>query len=610
MSCLPLPTRFANGGVIPSTGFPLMAASLHLLVCQCFLKEAEIILSGEGFENVSVSAYPDLCARPRADYARLVERLFAQHGGEDRTVILVGACYLLNKQVAGLKEDATHRICRENLCFYMLLGQSLVDSYLRSGSHLVTGGWLADWRQHINEWQFDQSTARAFFAEGARRLTLLDTGVDATASLNLQECASFLNLPSEIVPVGLDHLRLILAGHVQSWRIEEAERQTRAVLDQTNAKLADYVLAMDLPVKLSKIMTEDDAIKAILDLFTMLFGAGYVAFVPMGVDHGGTTYSTAPDPRDQKRIENWGHLLKADDAYAVTTTGFCVRVRYQNETLGMLIADLITLPGRVQDYLNLALNIVDLCGLAISNARAISRRQKAEDELARSNADLEQFAFVASHDLQAPLRRIIGFGELLNQDSASRLDDSSRHYLDIMLQSTRRMQQLITGLLTYARVKTSGNPTGVVSLHAVVRQALDDLSQRLQETHGQVDVDGELPSVVGDEMQLYQLFQNLISNALKFIPAGSAPRVVISSQSRDKGMVEISVRDNGIGFDEKDLGNIFQPFKRLHREDVYPGSGIGLAVCQKIVQHHGGTITAHSSPEKGATFVFTLPGRV
>ena len=582
-----------------------MAVNLHLLICKFFLKEAEIVLQGDEFKDVSVSTYPDLCAHPQKEGSRMVERLFAEPTGEDRTVMLVGACYLLNKQNATLKQDRTHRLCHENLCFYMLLGQNMIDHYLRAGSHLVTAGWLEHWQQHINEWQFDQQTARAFFAEGTRRLTLLDTEVDPAAQQRLQDCAAFLNLPSEVIPVGLDHFRLTLAHIVQSWRTEEAQRQAKLTIDRTNGKLADYVAAMDLLVKLSKIMTEDDAIRAILELFTMLFGAGYVAYVPRGGDHAGVSYSNTPGPEEKGRIETWTLLLKAGDAYATTPSGFCVRVTYQNETLGILIADLIAMPQYGQDYMNLALTIVNLCGLAITNARSITLRQRAEDELARSNADLEQFAFIASHDLQAPLRRIIGFGELLRDTSASGLDESSRQYLDTMMKSTQRMQQLISGLLTYARVKTSGNPTVTVSLPTVVRQALDDLTQRLQETNATVQVE-DLPTVIGDEIQLYQLFQNLIGNALKFMPGGRTPHVVISSRRKDDSLTEISVQDNGIGFDERNLEKIFQPFQRLHSEDKYPGSGIGLAVCQKIVQRHGGTITARSRPGEGSTFVFTL----
>jgi signal transduction histidine kinase len=140
----------------------------------------------------------------------------------------------------------------------------------------------------------------------------------------------------------------------------------------------------------------------------------------------------------------------------------------------------------------------------------------------------------------------------------------------------------------------------------VVQHSLEDLAQRIQETGGKIEV-ADLQVVMGDELQMYQLFQNLIGNALKFVPPGRAPHVIVSSRRIEKEMAEITVADNGIGFDERFLEKIFQPFQRLHNEQEYPGSGIGLAVCQKIVQRHGGTITAHSRPGEGSTFVITLP---
>jgi len=168
------------------------------------------------------------------------------------------------------------------------------------------------------------------------------------------------------------------------------------------------------------------------------------------------------------------------------------------------------------------------------------------------------------------------------------------------------MKNLIDGLLSYARVKKSSKAFVVVPLANPVQQAVTDLAKSIQETGAKVDVDA-LPTVFGDELQLYQLFLNLIGNAVKFVPADRAPRVHVSSRIGDKGMMEISVSDNGIGFDEKDVDKMFQPFQRLQTQQAYSGSGIGLAVCQKIVQRHGGTITAHSRLGEGSTFLVTLP---
>jgi light-regulated signal transduction histidine kinase (bacteriophytochrome) len=226
--------------------------------------------------------------------------------------------------------------------------------------------------------------------------------------------------------------------------------------------------------------------------------------------------------------------------------------------------------------------------------------------LARSNADLEQFAYVASHDLQAPLRRIIEFGNMLNEDCGAMLNDTGRQCVEQMQRASARMQQLIKGLLTYSRVGRSGTAFAPVRLNAVLQLVAEDLAPRLRETGGTLDV-GDLPEVMADPTQMYQLFQNLCGNALKFIAKGTVPRVQVSCRHIEGGRVEIAVKDNGIGFDEKFLEKIFKPFQRLHGEEVYPGSGIGLAVCQKLVQRHNGTITAHSRPGEGATFVVTLP---
>jgi len=590
-----------------------MAGSLHLLVCQYYLREAQAVVQGPEFENVTVSAYPDVCVHPQADRMAIVERLFHTAAADDRTVMLVGACFLLRNGAQALKEDKFRRIHHTDLCFHLLANKTWVDAQMRAGAYLATPGWLESWVQHMDQWQFDQPTARAFFAESASKLVLLDTGVDPASEGRLKACAEFLGLPAETVPVGLDRFRIELLRLVQDWRLEEARRDAATAVGQANRKLADYMLAMDLLVKLTRIMSEDEAIHVILELFTMLFGATNVSYVPITSEGAGAVRSTRPGTPDADRMREWIERLGPAEDQACTETGFCVRIKYQGVTVGILAADAMAFPQHEQDYLNLAIEIVDLCGLAIANARTVTQRERAEaelrqksDELARSNADLEQFASVASHDLQAPLRRITAFGELLEEDAGPTLNAAAREHLARMRKSASRMQRLIEGLLAYARVTTRGKPFGTVRLGAVVQQALDDLAPRIEESHGHVEI-GDLPTVRADELQMYQLFQNLIGNALKFVAPGRSPTVRVTARPAASGLVEIAVADNGIGFDEAYLGKLFQPFQRLHSEEEYPGSGIGLAVCQKIAQRHGGTITAHSRPGEGATFVVTLP---
>lgn len=253
----------------------------------------------------------------------------------------------------------------------------------------------------------------------------------------------------------------------------------------------------------------------------------------------------------------------------------------------------------------------------------ITERKRTEEalarkaaELARSNAELEQFAFVASHDLQEPLRKIQAFGDRLKSKlDALQLTDG-REYLERMQSAAARMQTLINDLLTFSRVISASRPFVPVDLNAVIKGVLSDLEVRIEQTKAVVEV-GPLPTVDADPLQMRQLFQNLIGNALKFQPPGNRPVVRIHSQllqetnaqGEPREVCEIQVQDNGIGFDEKYLDKIFAVFQRLHGRNEYEGTGVGLAVCRRITDRHGGSITARSQPGQGATFIVRLPVR-
>lgn len=261
----------------------------------------------------------------------------------------------------------------------------------------------------------------------------------------------------------------------------------------------------------------------------------------------------------------------------------------------------------------------------------ITERRKSEealaqkaDELARSNAELEQFAFVASHDLQEPLRKIQAFGDRLKTKCEKVELGEGRDYLERMQNAAARMQTLINDLLAFSRVIRSSQPFVPVDLGAVTKEVLNDLEVRIEKNKASVEV-GELPTIDADPMQIRQLMQNLLSNALKFQPPDAKPVVKITSRiiaappwnqpapgengkpAADFSTCELSVQDNGIGFEEKYLEKIFAVFQRLHGRTEYEGTGVGLAVCRRIVDRHGGNITAKSEPNKGATFIVTLP---
>jgi PAS domain S-box-containing protein len=260
--------------------------------------------------------------------------------------------------------------------------------------------------------------------------------------------------------------------------------------------------------------------------------------------------------------------------------------------------------------------IIGLVGLSrdiTEKKKGAERMERMMGELARSNSELEQFAYVASHDLQEPLRKIQAFSSRLRDRWGEQLGEQGADYLNRVENAAARMQILIEDLLAYSRVTSKAKPFVPVELSEVVEGVLSDLEARIERLNARVEV-GPLPQVAADPTQMRQLLQNLIGNALKFHRQDSTPVVRIHAEAPGDGandaaaeLCRIRVEDNGIGFDPKHAIKIFQVFQRLHSRNEYQGSGIGLAVCKKIVDRHGGTIEALSSPGQGATFVVTLP---
>lgn len=252
---------------------------------------------------------------------------------------------------------------------------------------------------------------------------------------------------------------------------------------------------------------------------------------------------------------------------------------------------------------------------------AVRRRTAELQEFARelelSNHELEQFAFVASHDLQEPLRKIQTFADRLSLERSGGLGEAGRDYLDRMTAAATRMRKLVDDLLAYSRVHSGGRPFVAVDLGEIVREVLSDLEAQVERTGGRVEVRA-LPRVEGDPLQMRQLFQNLISNALKFHRRGVPPLVSIEADLGDPNgprlpppddgtACRITIKDRGIGFDPVYSEKIFEVFQRLNGRSEYEGTGMGLSISRRIVERHGGRISAHAEPGVGATFVVVLP---
>ena len=277
---------------------------------------------------------------------------------------------------------------------------------------------------------------------------------------------------------------------------------------------------------------------------------------------------------------------------------------YRGEPIGCLNLHSLTEFAYSERHRLLAERIAVYIAGAIANAQLHTQVTRQTEELVRSNRELEQFAYVASHDLQEPLRMVSSYVALLGRRYGGQLDDRADKYIHFAVDGANRMQRLIHDLLAYSRVGTRGAELVPTDTVAVLQETLSNLEVAIGESQAKV-VYADLPWVMGDPSQLRQLFQNIIGNALKF-RSEARPRVEVAAE-RDGDQWTFSIRDNGVGFDQRYAERIFGVFKRLHRNAEISGTGIGLAICQRIIDRHAGRIWAESKLGEGSSFYFTLP---
>ncbi|MBV8883370.1 MAG: GAF domain-containing protein [Chroococcidiopsidaceae cyanobacterium CP_BM_RX_35] len=431
----------------------------------------------------------------------------------------------------------------------------------------------------------------------------------------------------------------------QTQRAHQSEEQLRVALEELQRQNRRAQLFADVTLKIRQSLQLEEILQTTVEEVQKLLAADRVLIFRLQSNGFGQIVTEAVVPGWSSVI---GHNILDDcfgqdylkkyrqgRIYTITDIGqaqvepcliefmqqFSVKAKLvmpilqKEELWGLLIAHQCAHPRQWSSFeIELLRQLADQIGIALAQAQLLEEETRQRQELARSNTELQQFAYVASHDLQEPLRKIQAFGYRLKEKYGELLSEQGRDYIERMQNAAERMQTLINDLLTLSRVISKAQPLVSVNLAHVAQEVLSDLEFQIHQTQGYVAV-GELPTIEADPIQMRQLLQNLLSNALKFHNLKIPLVIKLYCQmigGQGSGAIEhwqIIVEDNGIGFDEKYLDRIFNVFQRLHGRSEYDGTGMGLAICRKIAERHGGSITAKSQPGQGATFIVTLPSK-
>lgn len=548
---------------------------LCILVCEFFEKEAAAIIQAEGFDDVTTAAFPSRCGQPQVTWNEL-HRLVRPHRDCSRIHLLGGCCtaQLSKKSNKKVRTRQGEKIFVQNLeqCFYMLAGREIIDGYLKEGAYLVTPGWVRTWRDRVKEWGFegDSEMAREFFNQSSKRLVLLDTGIDPKSSAYLREFADFVNRPYVVVPVGLDFFRLFLTKIVLQRRLENNEAIN--ALDDARRRTADYAMSLELLSKLAWVMNEKEAAANILDLFTMLFAPGKLRYLPYENGKPGEILSISRGDVENTPIPQ--NLVNFHRNYTWTGSGkgFLLRIPYGNDTLGILEVDEIAFPEYKEHYLNLALSIAPVCGLAIKNAITYQQIMQAEEQIKDSLAEKEMLLKEIHHRVKNNLQVI---SSLLYLQSRYIKDDQA---LEIFKNSQKRVEAMA---LIHENLYKSKDLSKIN-----FREYLSSLILSIYNSYhlhvGQVRLEIQVKDIILDintSIPLGLVINELVSNSLKHaFPNGRKGRLRVNlEESKDKGYDFIlTVEDNGIGF----------PAGR----DLRDSNSLGMLIVNALVKQVHGTL--------------------
>ena len=625
-----------------------MTASLCILTSESFATETAALTAANSIPGCVFAAYPHRCGRPPVTWDE-IRSAVGNASIYDGIHVLGGCCLAaLNEPPADFPPCSIIHL--EN-CFDLVASRFAIKRLIADGAYLFTPGWVASWPRQIEQWGFSQETAREFFADTTRQITLLDTGSSISAPEDAAQFAAFVDRPLQILPVGLDLLSLRVKDIKACLEIQRACNDA----DRSRQHYADYAMAFDLLSTIVRTVDETEVVGQTLNLYQMLFAAGNVAFIRQTqgdsievISGGFSEVSISDDIRS--RIDT----LDAEFCMLEKGDGFLLRVTYTEELLGIVLVSELALPQHRDQYLNLALATIGICGLAIANARMFQRVLDVSSQLSVKNQEIEQayldlknahsqllqqekmasigqLAAGVAHEINNPMGFITSNLGTLNKyvqrmteylavaercvvtSSAAKEANSERKRLKIdrisedinqliteSLDGATRVRQIVQDLKSFSRVD---QPTQCrIDINQCVESAINISRNETKYVAEIVRELGEVPQIDCFPQQLNQVFLNLLVNSAHAIERNG---IITVRSWHDGSSVFVSVADTGCGIPPEICSRIFDPF--FTTKDVGKGTGLGLSISYDIVAKHGGTLTVVSQVGAGTTFTVSLP---
>ncbi len=556
-----------------------MKNRLCILICEHHRHEAERVLETEAWNDVRIISFPAKCGQPTTSI-RFLDSALNLCEKDDDIFVISGSCISDSEQKSIVCPDHLNikqiQFSKHQQCFSMFIGHEIVDDLAGKGFYLVTPGWLATWKQKVENWGFNSNKKTAelsnFFHDSAKEIFLFDTGVDKNSKELLKNFADFVDRPFDSLYVGLDFFRLYLNKIVLEWRIKIIENNNAVSVKAAVKKVSDYSMVVELLSRMTKISDEQDVIYGIRDLISMLFAPGKIRYGAFMDNMLSRIYSNETQwfpalPDIDLNNNNWVEFT-GDFSRLESGRGFKIRISYSGETLSILEADEVAFPEYIEQYLSLALSIANVCGLAISNARSFNQIKSDKDKINTLLKEKELLLTEVHHRIKNNMNTIKGLlflqGETLNDKSALAAIKDAENRVGSMM-------------ILYDKLYRSEG-FKEISIKEYLPGLLDEIIDNFPEKE-KIKFEKNIEDFILKANTLFTLgiiLNELITNIMKYAFQGMNNGVVIVSASQYDKHVKIEIQDNGVGIPES--------------VSFENSTGFGMQLISMLTEQIGGTI--------------------